>query len=124
MSDCTDKKAAFLLPLWGMIDRPVWQACDRIMFAAVKARKVPHAWTNARTVCYSTRWSLHYQAMGAVPPTNPNQIDWQAVSDAYDACDMVARFGFDPGVNLTSENYHSKVDGQYRHHRIATLASS
>lgn len=104
------KRAAFVLPLWGMIDPAVWKACDRIMFATVKARNVSHAWTERRTVFYTSHWGLHFRAMNLPVPSDEHQIDWDEVNRSYDREALVARFGFDPEIELNRGNDHVVVD--------------
>ncbi len=103
------RDAAAMFALWAMIDPGVWQACDRIMLSAVRARGVPHAWTHRKSVYYTSKWGLHYRAMGLEPPLDEHQIDWEAVAARYDPTSMAARFGFDPDLDLT-QNDHVRPD--------------
>lgn len=116
------RQAGFLLPLWAMIDPKVWQACDRIMLAAIQTRGVPHAWTGQRTVYYNSNWGLHFKAMGLQPPADEHHIDWQDVAARYDAEGMRRRFGFDPGVDLMHGNDHAVEDPSERANIFNRLA--
>ena len=116
------RQAAFLLPLWAMIDPKVWQACDRIMLAAIQTRDVPHAWTGKRTVYYNSNWGLHFKAMGLPPPADEHQIDWKGVAARYDVECIERRFGFNPGVDLMNGNDHAVEDPSERANIFNRLA--
>lgn len=103
------RAAAAMMAVWAMIDPKVWQACDRVMLSAIKARGFEHAWTGHKSVYYTSHWGLHYRAMGLTPPGDEHQIDWGAVAERYDPSSMTARLGFDPRFDF-SDNDHAKAD--------------
>lgn len=72
-------KAAFLLPIWAMMDQPTSPCCDRIMLAAIKMHKVPHTHTNLDTMVFESNYSIHYRMAGKPLPLKVNDIDMRTV---------------------------------------------
>ncbi|HWU80168.1 MAG TPA: hypothetical protein VN158_08885 [Caulobacter sp.] len=105
------REAAAMMAVWAMIDPRVWQACDRIMLSAIRARGLGHAWTGHKSVYYNSHWGLHFLAMGLPPPADEHQIDWDAVAARYDAPALVSRLGFDPDLDFSNNDHAAADDG-------------
>jgi hypothetical protein len=94
------KGAAFLLPMWAMMDPALAAIGDRVMLALIRKTGVPHAWTRKRTLFYQTNVADHYRAMGKDPPAAPHEIDWDMmrsrIAGSRDV--MIDRLGFDPFI--------------------------
>lgn len=89
-------KAAFLIPIWPMMDRVFSSTCDRAMFKILKERKVSHGWTNRRTLFYESRWIAHFEAMGKEPPPDAHSPNLDQLDARYVPERSIARLGFDP----------------------------
>jgi glycosyltransferase involved in cell wall biosynthesis len=100
------KEAALMAVSWGLVDPAVWQACDRIVFRAIQQRKIPHTWTDQRSVFYTSHWGAHFAAMGLSPPEDEHHIAWRYVRRSYDPGILEARFGFDVGLDLHKSKIH------------------
>jgi hypothetical protein len=62
-------RAAFhVLPLWVMMPKELGPVCDRIMWQAIRARRISHAHHPEPTVAFRTQYQIHYQAIGETPP--------------------------------------------------------
>jgi hypothetical protein len=103
-------RAAHLAPLWTLLGKDLWPACDRLMFATLRARGVSHAWTGLRSVFYCSRWGLHFKALGLPPPSDEHHIDWKAVRAAWDPADFERRSGVWLDLNLGEE--HAEAAGE------------
>jgi glycosyltransferase involved in cell wall biosynthesis len=84
--------AAFLVPIWAMMDPKVSPICDRIMLNAVLIHGVSHAWTGRKTLYYVSHWREHFEAMGKPPPPDPHT----SAGAVYDAEENFNRLGFYP----------------------------
>lgn len=87
--------AAFLMPIWGMMDPKISAGGDRVMLSVVRRRNVPHAWTGQKTLFYESRWPVHFRAMGKEPPPDAHGIDWRKVRADFSRERNAARLGFD-----------------------------
>jgi glycosyltransferase involved in cell wall biosynthesis len=88
--------AAFLLPMWAMMDQEVSPICDRLMLAAVRTCGFSHAWTRKRTVYYVSHWACDFALMGKPPPA-----DAHTAAAVYDPDANFTRLGFHPmGENV------------------------
>lgn len=82
-------KAFALLPLWGLMPRKFGPICDRIMWAAVKSRKIQTAHSGLPTMAFRTSYCNHYRSAGEAPPYDckaPLEIEtlvaaWNALPD-------------------------------------------
>lgn len=84
-------KAAFLLPMWAMMDQPTSPCCDRIMLAAIKTFKVPHTHTQLDTMVFESNYSVHYRMAGRIVPRKVNDIDMNSVLARQSRERMIAR---------------------------------
>ncbi len=87
-------KAAFLLPLWAMIDPAIAEAGDRFMYWIVRTRGVPYAFSNRPTLFYESRWPNHYLRLGLEPPPDAHVIPWPEVRTRYNHDRLSRRLGF------------------------------
>ena len=92
------RRAAFLLPLWAMMDPKLAPIGDRVMLAIIRKTGVPHGWTRKATLFYETNLPIHYAAMGKEPPAAPRGVDWDEMKRhiASSRDTMIDRLGFDP----------------------------
>lgn len=84
-------KAAFLLPMWAMMDQPTSSCCDRVMFAAIKHLKVPYAMTGRDTMIFESNYGIHYRMAGRPVPAKVNDIDLPSVLARQSRERMLAR---------------------------------
>jgi hypothetical protein len=89
-------KAAFLVPLWAMMERGFSSICDRVMLKVVQSRGISHGWTGRMTLFYESRWPGHFTAMGKQPPPDAHHADWDQLQEIYLPERTIARLGFDP----------------------------
>jgi hypothetical protein len=85
-------RAAFLLPVWAMMDRKASPLGDRLMLSVIMTRGVSHAWTGRKTLYYVSHYREHFEAMGKPPPADPHT----SKGGAYSREENVIRLGFDP----------------------------
>lgn len=91
--------AAFLLPIWAMMDPSLAVIGDRIVLRALQQRGLPAVETGRRTVFYESRWATHYELAGqAVPPDA--KITIGKVGEGFSAERSLSRLGFDIGVRI------------------------
>ena len=98
--------AAYLLSVWAFVGPNLWPACDRLFFSTVMRRQTPHAWTDMRTVYYTSRWGLHYKAVGRPPPDDEHVIDWRCVLQQADRAPLLESLGCAPLADLIG-NVHA-----------------
>lgn len=103
------RAAAALFPLWAQLGPRLWPACDRILFSVVRSRGLSVAWLDSRTVYYTSRWGLHFKAMGLAPPPDEHRLDWDAVHRAWSDGELTNRLGFDCGWDPFSGNEHAEA---------------
>lgn len=101
-----------LWPLWGSLDPALWPACDRLMFSIVRASGARVGWTGQRTVYYTSRWGLHFKALGLAPPEDEHVIDWSTVADAFDSEKLLARLGFEIDARQVFSHLHNETSEQ------------
>lgn len=89
-------RAAFLLPMWAMMNPELSAAGDRAMLAIIRRRAVPHGWTGRQTLFYESRWPGHFVAMGKPVPADAHNVDHGAIRDSYSPERAYERLGFDP----------------------------
>jgi glycosyltransferase involved in cell wall biosynthesis len=68
-------KAAFLLPVWAMMDQAVSQIGDRMFLALMQALKVPYVMTGIDTMNYESNYRYHFERAGQPLPDKLNDID-------------------------------------------------
>lgn len=86
------RRASWLHALWAVVS-PVWEACDRLVFSAIRSYGVDHEWVSTATVNYESRWGLHYKGAGLPPPADEHRIDWASVLRRLADDRVLARFG-------------------------------
>ena len=69
-----------ILPFWGMMPVFLSPICDRIMFAAIKARGFSLAWSPRKTLYFTSKYRQHYINAGRVPPAKTNDYDIAAIT--------------------------------------------
>jgi len=62
--------AMHLAPLWAQIPRQLGPIGDRAFWAMLKATELKRAHLTSPTLCYRTRYRVHYEALGEVPPAS------------------------------------------------------
>ena len=61
--------AAFILPVWAMMDPSLTAIGDRVVLAVLQEKGVLAVETGAKTVTYESTWATHYAMAGVpVPP--------------------------------------------------------
>jgi hypothetical protein len=90
------KKAAFLAPIWALMDPQFASVGDLFMLRVVEARVQRFGWTGRRTLFYESHWPQHFIAMGKAPPDDAHEIDHMRTDADYDPAVNLARLGFDP----------------------------
>jgi hypothetical protein len=110
-------KAAFLLPMWAMMDQPTSSCCDRVMFAAIKHLKVPYVATGLDTMVFESNYGIHYRMAGRPLPPKVNDIDMPKVLARQSRERMMARmrmsFMVTPNIETrpsTAARPHPKSD--------------
>lgn len=73
------KRAAHLLPSWGMMDINVACLCDRVIFWTLQSLKVPIVWTGLKTMNFNSLYSMYYIAANREPPSDVHDIDFKAM---------------------------------------------
>lgn len=101
-------KAAFLAGSWGMMGQALWPLCDRLILAVARRRGLALAWTGQPTVTYTSRWGLHYRAMGLPVPPDEHRMDWARIRADAKAIDGPWFTAEDVACVLGSE--HGLVD--------------
>jgi hypothetical protein len=84
-------KAAFLLPMWAMMDQPTSPCCDRVMLAAIKHLNVPYVATGLETMVFESNYGIHYRMAGRPEPAKVNDIDFPSVLAGQSPDRMKAR---------------------------------
>jgi glycosyltransferase involved in cell wall biosynthesis len=91
------KEAAFLAPVWAMMDPRFAPMCDLFMRRVVGQRVPRVVGTGRHTVVYVSHWRLHFEQMGKEPPADAkDNLDLQEDPAPYDPALNMARLGFDP----------------------------
>lgn len=90
------RDAAYLLPIWCMMDPVMSPLCDLVMFAAIKQRGITYSWTNKATLYYESRWRSHFRILGLRVPRDEHTTDWSRLRANYDPDVFLRRLGFDP----------------------------
>lgn len=85
------KEAAFLVPVWGMMDIHVAPLCDRVVFWTLQSLEVPVVWTGLKTMNFTANYSMYYLAAGKVPPLDVHDIDFAAMLEKFDARNHFSR---------------------------------
>lgn len=89
-------RAAFLAPIWAMMDPSLAAIGDRLMFHVIRKRGVSHGWTGLKTLYYESRWAVHFEAMGKEPPEDAHRLNGSSLGGAIDPELSIQRLGFDP----------------------------
>ena len=89
-------RAAFLLPLWAMVDPVIASVGDRLLYYIMLDRKIRHARTGRRTVIYRSHWADHYRAAGKTPPPDAKNTNWAQLRSSYSRRRQAFRLGFFP----------------------------
>jgi hypothetical protein len=93
-------KAAALIPVWAMMDKPLSPICDRVMFHAMRARGVAFAWTKQRTVFFESRYDVHYRQAGLEPPPDAHFVDFKTMKALFSNQRNTERLGYDLGISI------------------------
>jgi hypothetical protein len=101
-------QAAFLAGSWAALGPRLWPLCDRVVLTVARRRGLRLAWTGRRTLVYTSRWGLHYRALGRTPPADEHRLDWEAVRNAPVPPDGPWLIAADIAAALGSE--HAGVD--------------
>jgi hypothetical protein len=78
-------KAAFLIPLWAMLDQSLSPVGDRMMRSFLAYFQVPVALTGLRTMMFESNYEVHYRMAGREPPALVHAVDAQAVLATFDS---------------------------------------
>ena len=92
-------RAAWLLPMWAMMEQPLSPVCDQVMLRIIQERRVSHEWTGQRTVYFETNYRVHFEIAGLVPPDNAREIGWRRILAAYSHRRSFERIGFSFQLN-------------------------
>jgi hypothetical protein len=102
-------RAAFLLPIWAMMDQPTSPCCDRVMLAAIRHFKVPHVWTQKKTMYFESNYSIHYRMANRPVPDKVNDIDMPKVMAAQSRERMIARMRMNFMVTFETQHVLPKI---------------
>ncbi|HKU94888.1 MAG TPA: glycosyltransferase [Vineibacter sp.] len=69
------RRAFEVLSLWTAMPPPLGAIGDRVIWAAIMARKIPRAHSGRATMAYQSRYAAHYLAAGEPPPENAKGND-------------------------------------------------
>jgi hypothetical protein len=86
--------AAFLLPVWAMMDRSLTVVGDRVFAGVMQIKRVPIARTGRRTLFYHSDWASDYEALGLPVPAGAKRIAPGQAGAGYDEVRNTARLGF------------------------------
>jgi glycosyltransferase involved in cell wall biosynthesis len=90
------KAAAFLAPVWALLDPQFAHTGDRFMRRVIGIGVPRVLGTGRQTVFYVSHWPQHFEAMGKEPPSDARQMDLERLNKPYDPAVNLARLGFDP----------------------------
>jgi hypothetical protein len=81
-----------ILPVWGLMPRPLSPICDRVFHAAARARGLRRATTDHATVNFTVTVRHFYTMLGETPPPEAKDgADFAAIRRWHDALDAAGR---------------------------------
>ncbi|MDP9413868.1 MAG: hypothetical protein M3Q08_07215 [Pseudomonadota bacterium] len=90
------KEAAFLAPIWALMDPQFNAVGDLFMLRVINGRVARAGWTGRKTLFYTSHWPQHFERMGKAPPPDARSIDLERANAPYNPAINLARIGFDP----------------------------
>jgi glycosyltransferase involved in cell wall biosynthesis len=76
------RRAFSLLPLWAMMPKHLSPVCDRVFWSAIVNRGFPYARLEQPTVCFRSRYRVHYESLGEVAPPGTRSNE-ETTGEAY-----------------------------------------
>jgi hypothetical protein len=99
---CIFRPAFDLLPLWGLMPARFGPICDRVMWTAVRSRKVKTAHSAEPTVAFRSQYACDYILCGETPPPGAKQSDAVTlVADEFNALPEQLRMSLLCGIPLS-----------------------
>ncbi len=86
------RPAFFLLPLWGQMPAQFGPICDRIMWAAIRSRKIATAHSGLPTMAFRSLYCVHYRGRGVeMPPGCKPPAEVEACLERWNALAEIER---------------------------------
>jgi glycosyltransferase involved in cell wall biosynthesis len=95
-------QAAFLLPVWAMMDPSLSPIGDRVLLSVLQQRGLLAVETRRKTVFYESTWAVHYESAGLTPPHDATRMANQAVGKGFSEERSTARLGFRLGIRVAN----------------------